>query len=63
VTERQTDGRRDGRTDMGRALQSCIRLFLTRGAFILEARLPIDSLQNGIVNKSPSDECRVPVGL
>ena len=31
-------------------------------AFILKARLFSDSLQNGIVNKSPSDECRLSFG-
>ena len=33
------------------------------GSFVLKAQLPSDSLQNGIVNKSLSDECRVLAGL
>jgi len=45
------------------ARQSCVKLFQTRETFILKARLPSDSLQNGVVSKSPSDERRVLVGL
>jgi len=37
------------------ARQLWVRLFQTRWAFILKARLPSDSLQNGIVNKSSSN--------